>query len=184
MVSFDGGRIQMRPAASEGAESERTSHWRDRRSRPWRPIKAWCTRPTRPRCASLFLDLKQTMEIVRGLGHALPVGLSFEGQTRDEEAEQEPAVAKTRGRSRAARPGRPAPGPKCAGEPGVQRRLRTDGASGGLGAELLRGRSAGLPGRRSAGQLDDPAAALLHVRAGPRFRACPELCVCGGVRWS
>jgi hypothetical protein len=60
--------------------------------------------PDVPRC---FLDLEQTMEVVRGLGHALPVGLSFEGQTQAEEAGQEPDAPETKGRSRAARPGRP-----------------------------------------------------------------------------
>ena len=41
------------------------------------------------------------MEIVRGLGHALPVGLSFEGEA------QMPKKDKGKGQSRKARPGRP-----------------------------------------------------------------------------
>jgi hypothetical protein len=108
MVSFDGGRIQMRPDPSEGAESERTSHWRESKVSVLEtyqsPVHPADPDPDVPRC---FLDLEQTMEVVRGLGHALPVGLSFEGQTQAEEAGQEPDAPETKGRSRAARPGRP-----------------------------------------------------------------------------
>src|SRR5262249_39175588 len=53
-----------------------------------------------PRC---FLDLKRTMETVRGLGHALPVGLEFE----DEDKTQKPDKPAEEDRGRAARPGRP-----------------------------------------------------------------------------
>jgi hypothetical protein len=60
--------------------------------------------PHVPRC---FLDLKRTMEVVRGLGHAVPAGLSFEGETQTPEPEQGQDGPKETGRSRAARPGRP-----------------------------------------------------------------------------
>ena len=91
-----------------GAESERTSHWRESKVSVLETYQSLVhpadPDPDVPRC---FLDLKQTKEVVRGLGHALPVGLYFEGQTQAEEAEQKPAAPKTKGRSRAARPGRP-----------------------------------------------------------------------------
>jgi hypothetical protein len=108
MVSVDGGRIQMRPESSKGAESERTSHWRESKVSVLETYQSQVHQadpdPDVPRC---FLDLKRTMEVVRGLGHALPVGLSFEGETQAEEPEQKPDAPKTTGRSRAARPGRP-----------------------------------------------------------------------------
>ena len=108
MVSVDGGRIQVRPGPSKDVASERTSHWRESKVSV---LETYQSRvypadpdPHVPRC---FLDLKRTMEVVRGLGHALPVGLSFEGETRAREPGQEPDEPKTTGRSRAARPGRP-----------------------------------------------------------------------------
>jgi hypothetical protein len=56
--------------------------------------------PDVPRC---FLDLKRTKEMVRGLGHTLPLGLDFESErqakTRDQTSNQ--------GSSRKARPARP-----------------------------------------------------------------------------
>ena len=109
MVSVDGGRIQMRPEPSKGAESERTSHWRESKVSVLETYQSTVHQvdpdPDVPRC---FLDLKRTTEVVRGLGHALPVGLCFEGETQAEEPEeQKPDAPKTTGRSRAARPGRP-----------------------------------------------------------------------------
>ena len=53
-----------------------------------------------PRC---FLDLKRTKEMVRGLGHALPVGLEFEAADRPPTPDSPPKKR----RSRQARPGRP-----------------------------------------------------------------------------
>ena len=153
-----------------GSRSDRSRRSRSKtvtgespKSRSWKPIKATVHQadpdPDVPRC---FLDLKRTKEMVRGLGHALPVGLEFEGESRpasqDEAAEKEGRSPVPPGPSRASGPQRP-------GQPRVRRGIRPDGASGGLGTELLRGRATGLPGRRPAGELDDPASALsLHSR--------------------
>lgn len=108
MVSVDGGRIQVRPEPSKDVESERTSHWRESKVSVLETYQSRVHQadpdPHVPRC---FLDLKRTMEVVRGLGHALPVGLSFEGETRAREPEQERDEPTATGRSRAARPGRP-----------------------------------------------------------------------------
>jgi hypothetical protein len=108
MVSVDGGRLQVRPEPSQGAESERTSHWRESKVAVLEtyqsPVYPADPDPDVPRC---FLDLKRAMEVVRGLGHTLPVGLSFEGQTQAQEPEPNRDAAPTIGRSRAARPGRP-----------------------------------------------------------------------------
>jgi hypothetical protein len=108
MVSVDGGRIQVRPEPSKQTASEPTSHWRESKVSVLETYQSQVSQtdpdPHVPRC---FLDLKRTMEVVRGLGHALPVGLSFEGETQTQEPEQEQDAPKTTGRSRAARPGRP-----------------------------------------------------------------------------
>lgn len=108
MVSVDGGRLQVRREPSNGAESERTSHWRESKVSVLETYRSEVSRvdpdPDVPGC---FLDLKRTMEVVRGLGHALPVGLSFEGGAPAPGPEQEPDAARTDGRSRKARPGRP-----------------------------------------------------------------------------
>jgi hypothetical protein len=108
MVSVDGGRIQLRPEPSKDVESERTSHWRESKVSVLETYQSRVYQadpdPHVPRC---FLDLKRTMEVVRGLGHALPVGLSFEGQTAAPEPEREQDEPKATARSRAARPGRP-----------------------------------------------------------------------------
>jgi hypothetical protein len=108
MVSVDGGRIQVRPEPSKDVDSERTGHWRESKVSVLETYQSRVYQsdpdPHVPRC---FLDLKRTMEVVRGLGHALPVGLSFEGENRAREPEQEQDEPKTTGRSRAARPGRP-----------------------------------------------------------------------------
>jgi hypothetical protein len=60
--------------------------------------------PDVPRC---FLDLERTAEVVRGLGHPLPVGLCFEDQAPPREPEQSRDNSKKTDRSPAARPGRP-----------------------------------------------------------------------------
>jgi hypothetical protein len=132
MVSVDGGRLQLRPeplkaskaesgskAESESesgseseseseSESKRTSHWRESKVSVLETYRSEVHSadpdPHVPRC---FLDLKRTMEVVRGLGHAVPVGLSFEGETQTPEPEQGQDGPKETGRSRAARPGRP-----------------------------------------------------------------------------
>jgi len=138
MVSVDGGRLQVRPEPlkASGAESEseseseskRTSHWRESKVAVLETyqseVHAADPDPHVPRC---FLDLKRTVEVVRGLGHAVPVGVSFEGQTPTQgpepkqdgpsvsfegetptqEPEPGPDGPKETGRSRAARPGRP-----------------------------------------------------------------------------
>jgi hypothetical protein len=101
MASVDGGRMQIR---SDPSEPNQGSHWRESKVavletyqsvvRPADPD------PDVPRC---FLDLKRTKEMVRGLGHDLPVGLEFgaenEGQGRDESPQKR--------RDRKPRPGRP-----------------------------------------------------------------------------
>lgn len=101
MVSVDGGRLQMRPDPSEPL---RASHWRESKVAVLESYQSDKHHadpdPHVPRC---FLDLKQTMEIVRGLGHALPVGLEF----KDEEPVPARDQPKPTGRGRAARPGRP-----------------------------------------------------------------------------
>jgi hypothetical protein len=111
LVSVDGGRLQTRPDSSDGSGSKRTSHWRESKvsvletylsqTHPVDPD------PHVPRC---FLDLKRAMEVSRGLGHALPVGLSFEGEDPPQQPESAaggPDSPTKTGRSRAARPGRP-----------------------------------------------------------------------------
>ena len=113
MVSVDGGRLQVRsgPEPGPGPEPEpgRTSHWRESKvavlETYHREVHPDDPDPDVPRC---FLDLKRTMEVVRGLGHALPVGLSFEGEDQAQAPGpgREPEVSNT-ARSRAARPGRP-----------------------------------------------------------------------------
>jgi len=56
--------------------------------------------PHVPRC---FLDLKRTKEMVRGLGHTLPVGLEF--AVGSQTSQQDEAAEK--GGKRQSRPGRP-----------------------------------------------------------------------------
>jgi hypothetical protein len=101
MVSIDGGRIQIR---AEPSQPKPDSHWKESKVAVLETYQSTVQEadpdPHVPRC---FLDLKRTKEIVRGLGHSLPVGLEFEGgkPTRklDEAAEQEG--------DRQSRPGRP-----------------------------------------------------------------------------
>lgn len=101
MVSVDGGRIQIR---SEPSESNQQGHWRESKVAVLETyqseVHAADPDPDVPRC---FLELKRTKEMVRGLGHALPVGLEFEAANRSET----PEVATEKGRSRKPRPGRP-----------------------------------------------------------------------------
>jgi hypothetical protein len=108
MVSVDGGRLQTRPGASKESGPKRTSHWRESKVSVLETYRS-AVHPTDPdphvpRC---FLDLKRTMEMVRGLGHALPIGLSFEGGDPPQRPRQPQDNPEETSRSRAARPGRP-----------------------------------------------------------------------------
>lgn len=108
MVSVDGGRLQTRADASDPPESERNSHWRESKVSVLETYQSE-VRPTDPdpdvpRC---FLDLKRTIEVVRGLGHALPVGLCFEEESPSPEPEQPQESPQGTGDTRSARPGRP-----------------------------------------------------------------------------
>ena len=105
MVSVDGGRLQTRPDASDEADSGRTSHWRESKVSVLETYQS-AVHPTDPdphvpRC---FLDLKRTAEVVRGLGHALPIGLCFDEGGPPQQPQDSPEKTDP---SRAARPGRP-----------------------------------------------------------------------------
>jgi hypothetical protein len=101
MVSIDGGRVQIR---SEPSQPKQESHWRESKVAVLETYQSDIHQadpdPHVPRC---FLDLKRTKEMVRGLGHTLPVGLEFEA----EHPTGEPENATKKGRDRVARPGRP-----------------------------------------------------------------------------
>lgn len=104
MVSVDGGRIQIRAESSETSQPKPTSHWRESKVAVLETYlnKAYETDPDPhvPRC---FLDLKRTKEMVRGMGHVLPIGLDFV----DEKPIAKPDAATKRETGRNARPGRP-----------------------------------------------------------------------------
>jgi hypothetical protein len=101
MVSIDGGRIQIR---AEPSRPKPDSHWKESKVAVLETYQSGVHQtdpdPHLPRC---FLDLKRVKEMVRGLGHSLPVGLEFEGEKPtsppDEAAEDE--------EDRPSRPGRP-----------------------------------------------------------------------------
>jgi hypothetical protein len=101
MASVDGGRMQIR---SDPSEPNPESHWRESKVAVLETYQSAVHQadpdPDVPRC---FLDLKRTKEMVRGLGHDLPIGLEFgaenKGRGQDEAAKKEP--------DRRARPGRP-----------------------------------------------------------------------------
>jgi hypothetical protein len=101
MVSVDGGRIQMR---SEPSQPKQERHWRESKVAVLETYQSEVNQvdpdPHVPRC---FLDLKRTKEMVRGLGHTLPVGLEFEAENQPGERDG----GKKKGRDRMARPGRP-----------------------------------------------------------------------------
>jgi hypothetical protein len=101
MVSVDGGRLQVRPSPSDAKQS---SHWRESKTAVLETYLGETHEvdpdPDVPRC---FLDLKRTTKMVRGLGHALPAGLEFEG----EDASPRGKKPARRGRARVSRPGRP-----------------------------------------------------------------------------
>jgi hypothetical protein len=75
MVSVDGGRMQIR---SKPSEPKQETHWRESKVAVLETYQSDAHQadpdPDVPRC---FLDLKRTKEMVRGLGHTLPVGLEF-----------------------------------------------------------------------------------------------------------
>jgi hypothetical protein len=106
MVSMDGGRLQVRstPQSDSEPKPQPTSHWRESKTAVLETYQSEVhpadPDPDVPRC---FLDLKQTAELVRGQGHALPVGLDFEGQTTP----TPPEGSTPTGVDRATRPGRP-----------------------------------------------------------------------------
>jgi len=101
MVSVDGGRMQIR---SQPSEPQSESHWRESKVATLETYQSTVhptdPDPDVPRC---FLDLKRTKDMVRGLGHALPVGWEFAGENRT--GKRDEAAAK--GASRKPRPGRP-----------------------------------------------------------------------------
>jgi hypothetical protein len=75
MASVDGGRMQIR---SDPSEPSQESHWRESKVAVLETYQSAVhdadPDPDVPRC---FLDLKRTTEVVRGLGHDLPVGLDL-----------------------------------------------------------------------------------------------------------
>jgi hypothetical protein len=101
MVSVDGGRMQIR---SKPSEPKQETHWRESKVAVLETYQSDVHQadpdPDVPRC---FLDLKRTKEMVRGLGHTLPVGLEFGVEkptsNQDQAVEQE-------GKDQS-RPGRP-----------------------------------------------------------------------------
>jgi hypothetical protein len=101
MVSVDGGRLQIRSAPSE---SKQDSHWRESKVAVLETYQSDVRQadpdPDVPRC---FLDLKRTKEMVRGLGHPLPVGLEFVVEKPSREQDEAPAEES----KRQSRPGRP-----------------------------------------------------------------------------
>jgi hypothetical protein len=101
MASMDGGRMQIRPGPSEPKQE---SHWRESKVAVLETYQSEVHQadpdPDVPRC---FLDLRRTQEMVRGLGHALPVGLEFAGANRAETQD----VAKGKAGRCKPRPGRP-----------------------------------------------------------------------------
>jgi hypothetical protein len=101
MASMDGGRMQIRPGPSEPKQE---SHWRESKVAVLETYQSEVHQadpdPDVPRC---FLDLRRTQEMVRGLGHALPVGLEFAAANR---AGAQDVAKEGAGRCKP-RPGRP-----------------------------------------------------------------------------
>jgi hypothetical protein len=108
MVSMDGGRLQIRSTPQSESEPKPTSHWRESKTAVLETFQGEVHQadpdPDVPRC---FLDLKRTAELVRGQGHALPVGLDFEGPATPTPTPTQPKATPPTGRDRKARPGRP-----------------------------------------------------------------------------
>ena len=100
MVSVDGGRLQLRstptPTPTPTPTSTPTSHWRESKAAVLETylgeVHPTDPDPDVPRC---FLDLKRTMKVVRGLGHALPTGLEFEGDDPPPRARGRPEAVVT-----------------------------------------------------------------------------------------
>jgi hypothetical protein len=101
IVSIDGGRIQIR---TEPSQPGRDSHWKESKVAVLETYRSAVHHadpdPHVPRC---FLDLKRAKEMVRGLGHALPVGLEFGEETPT----GQPDEATGHEGDRPSRPGRP-----------------------------------------------------------------------------
>jgi hypothetical protein len=104
MVSMDGGRLPIRSPSPPESEPKPSRHWRESKTAVLETSQSEVhpadPDPDVPRC---FLDLKRTAELVRGQGHALPVGLEFEGQAGSAKLEN-PTPPDP---DRATRPGRP-----------------------------------------------------------------------------
>lgn len=79
MVSVDGGRLQVRGVPTESGPR---THWRESKTAVFETYLGQTNNadpdPSVPRC---FLDLKRTVTMVRGLGHAVPKGLESEADT-------------------------------------------------------------------------------------------------------
>jgi hypothetical protein len=101
MVSIDGGRLQIR---SKPSEPRQETHWRESKVAVLETYQSDIHQadpdPDVPRC---FLDLKRTKEMVRGLGHPIPVGLEFDVGNQDRKGDK---AAEKVGK-RKSRPGRP-----------------------------------------------------------------------------
>ena len=101
MASVDGGRMQIR---SDPSQPTQESHWRESKVAVLETYQSEVhpadPDPDVPRC---FLDLKRTKEMVRGLGHDLPVGLEFGAENKSQGQDE----ATRTGRDRKPRPGRP-----------------------------------------------------------------------------
>ena len=101
MASVDGGRMQIR---SEPSKPNPESHWRESKVAVLETYQSAVhpadPDPDVPRC---FLDLKRTKEMVRGLGHDLPIGLEFGAETKGQKQDETPKT----GCDCKPRPGRP-----------------------------------------------------------------------------
>jgi hypothetical protein len=105
MVSVDGGRIQIRQEASQAETKPKPgNHWKESKVAVLETSHSEVhDADPDPHVPRGFLDLKRTREMVRGLGHSLPVGLEFEGETPT----SQPVEAADNGDDRPSRPGRP-----------------------------------------------------------------------------
>ena len=101
MASVDGGRMQIR---SDPSKPHQESHWRESKVAVLETYQSEVHQadpdPDVPRC---FLDLKRTKEMVRGLGHSMPIGLEFGAETKGRGQDE----ASKKEHDRRARPGRP-----------------------------------------------------------------------------
>jgi hypothetical protein len=101
MASVDGGRMQIR---SDPSQPNQESRWRESKVAVLETYRSEVHRadpdPDVPRCS---LDLKRTKEMVRGLGHDLPIGLEFGAENKGRGQDEAPR----KGHDRRARPGRP-----------------------------------------------------------------------------